>query len=94
MTLSRIEELWPEGEDAVLDYVYGSIRAGAKSDEARRDVETILREGLVTMPAEGVLDPSLTALGSSGAKQVAQRIRQALLAPIPRPAAGAPEGDA
>lgn len=94
MTLDRIEELRPEGEDIVLSYIYGSISAAAASPEARSDVEAILREEFASMPEEGVLDPFLPSLGSSGAKQVAQRIRQALLAPIPPPAVGGPASDA
>jgi hydroxymethylcytosylglucuronate/cytosylglucuronate synthase len=83
----RIEELRPEGEDEVLAYIYGSICAASASEAAARDVASTIRIALRDRPKDGVLDAALRALGSNGAAQVAQRIRQAMLAPLPRPRA-------
>lgn len=84
MMVERIEELRAEGEDAALSYIYRSISAAARSPAAAQEVAATIRTGLRTMPERGVLDESLATLGSNGAAQVAQLIKQAMLAPIPR----------
>jgi hydroxymethylcytosylglucuronate/cytosylglucuronate synthase len=84
----RIDDLRPAGEDAVLAYIYGSIGAAAANETAALEVAVMVRKALRGMPKSGVLDPSLRCLGFNGAAQVAQRVRQALLAPLPRPSTG------
>jgi hydroxymethylcytosylglucuronate/cytosylglucuronate synthase len=80
----RVERLRPEGEDAVLEYIYRSISAAAGRPDASRDVADSIRNAVRTAPKDGVLDPTLRSLGTSGAAQVAQLIKQAMLAPIAR----------
>ncbi|MGH9348125.1 MAG: glycosyltransferase, partial [Vicinamibacterales bacterium] len=84
LTSVRVDELRPLGEDAVLTYIYESISTAATSPEAAADVAEAIRAALRAMPAAGVLDSSLSALGTNGAAQVAQLIKQAMLAPLPR----------
>lgn len=81
-----IDQLRPEGEDAVLAYIYESISNAARSGRATADVAATIQAAVREMPSEGVLDPSLSTLGRKGAFQVAQLIKQAMLAPISRPA--------
>ena len=85
MTMEAVDGLRPQGEDAALAYIYQSISDAARSTGAAADVSSTIRSALCTAPADGVLDPSLANLGQKGAAQVAQLIKQALLAPIPRP---------
>lgn len=84
MAPEKIEKLRPDGEDAVLTYIYQSICDATASAEAAEAIAESIRAGLLATPEEGVLDRSLAALGSNGARQIAQLIRQAMLAPIPR----------
>jgi hydroxymethylcytosylglucuronate/cytosylglucuronate synthase len=85
MSTERVEQLRPLGEDAVLSYMYGSIAAAAQSPTLLACVADAVRKAVLLAPPEGVLDPSLRSLGRNGASQVAQLIKQAMLAPIARP---------
>jgi hydroxymethylcytosylglucuronate/cytosylglucuronate synthase len=82
MPFETIEKLRTQGEDAVLTYMYQSISDAALSTTAAAEVARGIATGLQEMPAEGVLDLRLSALGNNGASQVAQLIKQAMLAPI------------
>jgi hydroxymethylcytosylglucuronate/cytosylglucuronate synthase len=79
MSSERIEQLRPEGEDAVLAYFYRAICNAADSDQARAKVREMLRANLRAMPLGGVLDQSLPKLGTKGAEQIAALVRQAML---------------
>jgi hydroxymethylcytosylglucuronate/cytosylglucuronate synthase len=85
IVLEEIERLRPLGEDAVLRYIYDSISAAAASRDRSDQIADVIRSGLRNIPDRGVLDPALTILGSSGAAQVARLLKQAMLAPLPRP---------
>jgi hydroxymethylcytosylglucuronate/cytosylglucuronate synthase len=85
MTMEAVAGLRPQGEDAALGYIYQSISDAARSTESAADVLATIRSTLCTAPPQGVLDPSISGLGQKGAAQVAQLVKQALLAPIPRP---------
>ncbi|MFD0558170.1 hydroxymethylcytosylglucuronate/cytosylglucuronate synthase [Stackebrandtia endophytica] len=84
---ATVETLRPRGEEAVLHHVYSAIDRAAESPEARADTATRLAAGLHDLPAEGVLGAALVdGLGTDGARQIARRVRQALLAPHHVPA--------
>lgn len=78
---ARVEALRPAGEDTVLEYVYGAI-AGVTAP-ALTAVAAAMSGALEA--GESALSPALADLGSRGAGQVARLVRQALLAPLPRP---------
>jgi hydroxymethylcytosylglucuronate/cytosylglucuronate synthase len=80
----EIERLRPQGEDAVLAYVYACIAKVATSTNAAAEVAAIMRKSISGAPGRGVLDQSVLPPGSGGAGQVARLIKQAMFAPIPR----------
>lgn len=82
MSAETIDRLRPQGEDAVLIYIYKSISDAARSARATADVTATIQAAVRGMPGAGVLDSSLSSLGRNGAAQVAQLIKQAMLAPI------------
>jgi hydroxymethylcytosylglucuronate/cytosylglucuronate synthase len=81
---AKVEQLRPQGEDPVLAYIYQSIADSATRPEAVQEVETMICNAVQGAPADGVLNHCLSTLGSAGASQVAQLIKQAMFAPIPR----------
>lgn len=88
MDTDQIEQLRPQGEDAVLSYIYKSICRASALPEASRAVAAAIRSALTSLPERGVLDQSVPELGLNGAAQVARLVRQAMLAPLPRPRSG------
>jgi hydroxymethylcytosylglucuronate/cytosylglucuronate synthase len=78
MERSRVERLRPSGEDAVLEYIYGAIRAAAESAAVRAEVAECLSVAVAAAPlSESTLrwDPRL---GVDGAATVARIVRQQL----------------
>ncbi|MBT8339256.1 MAG: hypothetical protein HKP58_03865 [Desulfatitalea sp.] len=74
----RIEQLRSNGEDAVLNYIYRSISDAATSVQAKTEISEMIQAGLYAVPEKGVLDQSLTGLGTRGAEQVASLINHAM----------------
>ncbi|MEJ8653698.1 hypothetical protein WKI65_38040 [Streptomyces sp. MS1.AVA.3] len=77
---SLVEELRPDGEDAVLGYVYRQITERSHHP----DVQSILKQRWQALAAcAGVLpdglSPHLQKLGPGGARQVADIIRQTMI---------------
>jgi hydroxymethylcytosylglucuronate/cytosylglucuronate synthase len=82
---ARLAELRPLGEDAGLEYMYAALVA-ADCSPAARDAIVASISAAVTSPSSGsYLADELPGLGYSGASQVARVVRQAVLAPLPRP---------
>jgi len=82
---ARLADLRPLGEDAGLEYVYAALVAAGRSPAARDAVAASI-SAAVSVPSSGsYLADELSDLGYSGASQVARVIRQAVLAPLPRP---------
>ncbi|MFF4750324.1 hypothetical protein ACWD5R_15270 [Streptomyces sp. NPDC002514] len=79
-----VEKLRPSGEDAVLEYVYESIVAAEKSVSAGRELNDAIDRS-VALGSDHRPPLDIEELGTGGAGQVARVIRQALLAPLPRP---------
>lgn len=84
LDLERVEALRPEGEDAALAYIYGAIARAAVVPALAGQAAEVVAAGLADAPAEGLLRHPPRE-GWRGAEQVAQRLRQAILAPLPRP---------
>jgi hydroxymethylcytosylglucuronate/cytosylglucuronate synthase len=83
LDFAKVEQSRPQGQAAVHAYIYQSIADAAVSPEAAEAVKTVIRKAVHDMPADGILNHCLSSLGSEGANQVAQLIRQAAFAPIP-----------
>lgn len=82
---ARLAELRPLGEDAGLEYMYAALVTADRSPAARDAVAASI-SAAVTGPSSGsYLADELSGLGFSGASQVARVVRQAVLAPLPRP---------
>jgi hydroxymethylcytosylglucuronate/cytosylglucuronate synthase len=81
-----VEGLRPKGEEVVLVYIYGAIVRAAALASLRAEVADAIEGSLAQAPRGGVLSQSVAELGSNGAGQVAQVLKQLLLAPIPRTA--------
>jgi hydroxymethylcytosylglucuronate/cytosylglucuronate synthase len=82
LDFARVEQLRPQGQPAVHAYIYQSIADAAASPQAADEVKTVIRKAVHDAPADGVLNDCLSTLGSEGAYQVAQLIKQAVFAPI------------
>lgn len=78
-----VDALRPGGEDGVLGYIYGAISAAARSTQHVLEIRETIQSGLRQAPIDGVLDQSVLELGTRGAIQVAQFVRQAMFAPHP-----------
>jgi hydroxymethylcytosylglucuronate/cytosylglucuronate synthase len=83
---AQVERLRPAGEETVLRYVYSAISAAADSASARAAVRAAIAAGLAEgSTATATPAPIFSAVGMGGAGQVSRRVRQAMLAPLPRP---------
>ena len=75
--VAKVEQLRPQGRDVVRRYIYQSIVDAAASQEVADEVATIIRRDIHNAPPNGVLNLELlTRLGSAGASQVAQLIKE------------------
>lgn len=83
LSRQKVEDLQPHGEEAVLGYIYDSICRAAGSAAARARIADQIRGCLLALPQHGNLDFAvLEALGTNGAAQVAQLIRQVMFVPL------------
>lgn len=82
---AKVDSLRPAGEDTVLEYIYGQIIHAAADGATEATMTTgfaaVLRELATGNGAPG----HVPALGFNGASQIARVVRQAMLAPLPRP---------
>jgi hydroxymethylcytosylglucuronate/cytosylglucuronate synthase len=76
---AKLEQMRSQGISAVLGYVFKSIIDAATSQEISDEVATIIRKAIYNAPVDGVLNPCLSVLGTAGADQVAQLVKQAAL---------------
>lgn len=90
LDVNQVESLRPQGEDAVLTFIYDAIKKAASNDRLAIEVKSRIEEAFDGMPAQGVLDPTLSRLGTNGAAQVARLVKQAIFAPIHRAHANVP----
>jgi len=76
---AKIDQLRPQGLNAVLRYIHPSIADGAASSRMRDDVRNILSEAIESAPPGGVLNQDLSRLGFAGAGQVARLIEKTMV---------------
>ena len=86
MNFNRVQSLRPNGEDIVLDYIYGAISNARQTEELNGIIRNQLSDGITqALSQQQGHIPLTNDIGTRGAQQVAQLVSQALLAPIPRP---------
>ncbi len=73
---SEVERLRPHGEDTVLQYVYGAIRAAAESPNKRAEVAARLREVTASLHDAAATLDRLVEPRASGAVEVARLVEQ------------------
>jgi hydroxymethylcytosylglucuronate/cytosylglucuronate synthase len=82
---TKVDSLRPAGEDAVLQYIYGQIVQAAQDGATEATMATRFATVLPELTTGSEAPANVTALGFNGASQVARVVRQAMLAPLPRP---------
>jgi hydroxymethylcytosylglucuronate/cytosylglucuronate synthase len=80
---AKVDQVRPQGLNAVLRYIHSSIVDGAASSRVRDDVRNVLRETIESAPPDGVLNQDLSRLGFAGASQVARLIEKAMVRRMP-----------
>lgn len=73
---AKFEQLRSRGLSTLNTYIYTSMIEATASQDLSNEVATIINQAVHNAPEEGVLNPRLSALGLSGANQVAQLVRQ------------------
>ena len=76
---AELERLRPQGVTALNSYIYQSMIAAATARDMSDEVARVIRNAVINAPNDGVLNPQLSALGSAGADQVAQLVKQVAL---------------
>jgi hydroxymethylcytosylglucuronate/cytosylglucuronate synthase len=79
LDVAKFEELRSKGLSTLNGYIYGSIIDAAASEKLSGEVSRIIGRALREAPADGVLNPRLSALGLAGAAQVAEMVAQVAL---------------
>ena len=73
---AEVERCRAKGVVAHNTYMYEAMIAAAASPERSGEVATIIRNAVRGASDDGVLNPQLSALGSAGADQVAELVKQ------------------
>ena len=70
------ERMHARGVGEVYQFFFQSLVNATASKEAKDEVLAVIRRVVSNAPIEGILDPRLRELGTSGADQVARLITQ------------------
>jgi hydroxymethylcytosylglucuronate/cytosylglucuronate synthase len=79
LSLGELQRLLPQGIAALNSYFHKTIIGAAASRDMSGKVEAIIRNAVLNAPADGVLNSQLSALGTAGADQVAELLKQVAL---------------
>jgi hydroxymethylcytosylglucuronate/cytosylglucuronate synthase len=79
LDVRKFERLRSGGLSALNGYIYGSMIEAAASSDLSDNVARLIRKAVCDAPPGGVLNSRLSALGFSGADQVAQVVKEVAL---------------
>lgn len=79
LDLEKIDQVRSRGLVAVSNYVYQAIVDAADSHEMSDEITTIIHKAVHNAPGEGVLNLAVSRLGFTGASQVAELIKEAMV---------------
>jgi hydroxymethylcytosylglucuronate/cytosylglucuronate synthase len=76
LDMTKLERMRAKGLGALNRYIYGSIIDAASSHDLSDQVSAIIHKAVRDAPDRGVLNSAFSRLGTSGADQVAQLVKQ------------------
>jgi hydroxymethylcytosylglucuronate/cytosylglucuronate synthase len=79
LDVAELERKLSKGVVTLNTYISRSMIDAATSHDRSDEVSTIIRNAVLNAPDDGVLNPRLSALGSTGADQVAEFVKQVAL---------------
>ena len=80
INLDAVETLRPQGEEAVLSFIYDAIRGAQGASGVQSQLKNLL-QAVAEEPIIDQLDPAVRMLGNKGAYQIGRIVRRALFAP-------------